>query len=157
MEYLYMSQEGFDELKKKLDYLKNVKRKEISKDIATARDKGDLSENAEYHAAKEEQSIIETKILELEDSYARARVMDKTKMDTSKAILLSKVTILNLKTKKELIYQLVTHAEADVKAKKISIDSPIGKGLLGTKIGDKVSIQVPAGTIDFEILEINFD
>lgn len=157
MKYLYMSQEGFDELKKKLDYLKNVKRKEISKDIATARDKGDLSENAEYHAAKEEQSIIETKILDLEDSYARARVMDKSKMDRSKAILLSKVKMLNLKSNKEIEYQLVTHAEADVKAKKISIDSPIGKGLLGTKIGEKVSIQVPAGVIDFEILEINFD
>lgn len=152
-----MSQEGFDELKKKLDYLKNIKRKEISQDIATARDKGDLSENAEYHAAKEEQSIIETKILNLEDSYARARIMDKTKMDRSKAILLSKVKILNLKTKKEIEYRLVTHAEADVKAKKISIDSPIGKGLLGTKIGDTVNIQVPAGTISFEILEINFD
>ncbi len=156
MEYLYMSQEGYDELKEKLDYLKNVKRKEISNDIAVARDKGDLSENAEYHAAKEEQSLIETKIVELEDSFARARVMDRSKIDTTKAIMLSKVKIRNTKNNFEVIYQLVSHAEADVKAKKISIDSPIGKGLLGTEIGDKVKIDVPAGEMEFEILDIEF-
>ncbi|MGB0884884.1 MAG: transcription elongation factor GreA [Chitinophagales bacterium] len=156
MEYLYMSQEGYDELKEKLDYLKNVKRKEISNDIAVARDKGDLSENAEYHAAKEEQSLIETKIVELEDSFARARVMDRSKIDTTKAIMLSKVKIRNTKNNFEVIYQLVSHAEADVKAKKISIDSPIGKGLLGTEIGDKVKINVPAGEMEFEILDIEF-
>ncbi len=156
MKYLFMSQEGFDDLKKRLDYLKNVKRKEISQDIATARDKGDLSENAEYHAAKEEQSITETKIMELEDSFARARVIDTSKMDTSKATVLAKVTVLNLKVNKEFTYQLVNHAEADVKEKKISIDSPIGSGLLGTKVGDKVKIQVPAGEIEFEILDISF-
>lgn len=151
-----MSQEGYDELKEKLDYLKNVKRKEISNDIAVARDKGDLSENAEYHAAKEEQSLIETKIVELEDSFARARVMDRSKIDTTKAIMLSKVKIRNTKNNFEVIYQLVSHAEADVKAKKISIDSPIGKGLLGTEIGDKVKIDVPAGEMEFEILDIEF-
>jgi len=156
MKYLFMSQEGFDDLKKRLDYLKNVKRKEISQDIATARDKGDLSENAEYHAAKEEQSITETKIMELEDSFARARVIDTSKMDTSKATVLAKVTVLNMKVNKEFTYQLVNHAEADVKEKKISIDSPIGSGLLGTKVGDKVKIQVPAGEIEFEILDISF-
>jgi len=156
MKYLFMSQEGFDDLKKRLDYLKNVKRKEISQDIATARDKGDLSENAEYHAAKEEQSITETKIMELEDSFARARVIDTSKMDTSKATVLAKVTVLNMKVNKEFTYQLVNHAEADVKEKKISIDSPIGSGLLGTKVGDKVKILVPAGEIEFEILDISF-
>lgn len=156
MEYLYMSEEGFQDLKKRLDHLKNVKRAEISKDIATARDKGDLSENAEYHAAKEEQSIIETKIMELEDSFARARVIDTSKMDSSKATVLSKVKIMNLKVNKEFTYQLVNHAEADVKAHKISIDSPIGRGLLGTKVGEKVKITVPAGEIEFEILNISF-
>ena len=115
-----------------------------------------MSENAEYHAAKEEQSLIETKIVELEDSFARARVMDRSKIDTTKAIMLSKVKIRNTKNNFEVIYQLVSHAEADVKAKKISIDSPIGKGLLGTEIGDKVKIDVPAGEMEFEILDIEF-
>lgn len=156
MKYLFMSQEGFDDLKKRLDYLKNVKRKEISQDIATARDKGDLSENAEYHAAKEEQSITETKIMELEDSYARARVIDTSKMDNSKATVLSKVTAMNMKVKKEFTYQLVNHAEANVKEMKISIDSPIGRGLLGSKVGEKIKINVPAGEIEFEILNISF-
>lgn len=157
MEYLYMSKEGFDELKSKLDYFKNIKRKEISQDIANAREKGDLSENAEYHAAKEEQVVVEKKIAELEDSFARARIMDTSKMDNSKAILLSKVKIKNLKNNLEFDYQLVSHAEADVKAKKISVDSPIGKGLLGAKVGEKVKINVPTGEMEFEILAIYFD
>lgn len=152
-----MSKEGFDELKSKLDYFKNIKRKEISQDIANAREKGDLSENAEYHAAKEEQVVVEKKIAELEDSFARARIMDTSKMDNSKAILLSKVKIKNLKNNLEFDYQLVSHAEADVKAKKISVDSPIGKGLLGAKVGEKVKINVPTGEMEFEILAIYFD
>jgi len=151
-----MSKEGFEELKEKLEYLKNVKRKEISNDIATAREKGDLSENAEYHAAKEEQGFIEKKILQLEDSFARARILNTENSDTSKALILSKVKVKNLKVNKEFTYQLVTHAEANVKERKISIESPIGKGLLGTEVGDKVKIQIPAGLIEFEILEIYF-
>ena len=156
MEYLYMSKEGFEDLKKKLDYLKNVKRKEISKDIATAREKGDLSENAEYHAAKEEQALVEKKIVELEDSFARARIMETDNIDSSKALILSKVRVKNLKVNKEFTYQLVTHAEANVRERKISVESPIGKGLLGTEVGDIVEIKIPAGLIKFEILEISF-
>jgi len=149
-----MSEQGYKELKEKLDYLKNIKRREISKDIATARDKGDLSENAEYHAAKEEQSIVETKILELEDSFARARIMDTSNVNTTKSIMLSHVTIKNTKTGAEMTYQLVSHAEADVKKKKISIESPIGKGLLGTDVGDLVNIKIPKGFIEFEVIKI---
>lgn len=156
MEYLYMSKEGFEELKKKLEYFKNIRRAEVANDIATAREKGDLSENAEYHAAKEEQALLEKKIVELEDSFARARIMDTSKVDTSKAVMLSKVKIKNLKTNTEVQYQLVTHAEADFKEKKISIKSPIGKGLLGAKVGDVVEIKVPAGLVKLEILDIGF-
>ena len=143
-------------LKEELSHLEHTERPRVSQEIGEAIDKGDLSENAEYHAAKEEQSLIETKIVELEDSFARARVMDRSKIDTTKAIMLSKVKIRNTKNNFEVIYQLVSHAEADVKAKKISIDSPIGKGLLGTEIGDKVKINVPAGEMEFEILDIEF-
>lgn len=157
MDYIYMSEKGFNDLKERLDYLKQVKRLEISQDIATARDKGDLSENAEYHAAKEEQSIVETKILELEDSFARARIMDKSKIDTSKAIMLSNVTIKNVKTGMELTYQLVSHAEANVKDKKISTDSPIGKALLGCEEGDIAKIIIPTGVVEFEILKVSHD
>lgn len=156
MEYLYMSKEGFEELKKNLEYLKNIRRAEVANDIATAREKGDLSENAEYHAAKEEQALLEKKIVELEDSFARARIMDTSKVDTSKAVMLSKVKIKNLKTNTEVQYQLVSHAEADFKEKKISIKSPIGKGLLGAKVGDVVEIKVPAGLVKLEILDIRF-
>lgn len=156
MEYLYMSKEGFEELKKNLEYLKNIRRAEVANDIATAREKGDLSENAEYHAAKEEQALLEKKIVELEDSFARARIMDTSKVDTSKAVMLSKVKIKNLKTNTEVQYQLVSHAEADFKEKKISIKSPIGKGLLGAKVGDVVEIKVPAGLVKLEILDIGF-
>lgn len=156
MEYLYMSKEGFEELKKNLEYLKNIRRAEVANDIATAREKGDLSENAEYHAAKEEQALLEKKIVELEDSFARARIMDTSKVDTSKAVMLSKVKIKNLKTNTEVQYQLVSHAEADFKEKKISIKSPIGKGLLGAKVGDLVEIKVPAGLVKLEILDIGF-
>jgi len=152
-----MSEKGFNVLKEKLDYFKHIKRKEISNAIATARDKGDLSENAEYHAAKEEQSILETKILELEDSFARARIMDPSNVNTSKTIMLSYVTIKNTKTKAKMKYQLVSHAEANVKEKKISIDSPIGKGLLGRKVGEKVTIKIPTGVIEFEVINISID
>lgn len=151
-----MSKEGFEELKKNLEYLKNIRRAEVANDIATAREKGDLSENAEYHAAKEEQALLEKKIVELEDSFARARIMDTSKVDTSKAVMLSKVKIKNLKTNTEVQYQLVSHAEADFKEKKISIKSPIGKGLLGAKVGDLVEIKVPAGLVKLEILDIGF-
>lgn len=151
-----MSKEGFQELKDNLEYLKNVKRKEISNDIASAREKGDLSENAEYHAAKEEQGFIEQKIIQLEDSFARARILNTENSDTSKALILSKVRVKNLKVNKEFTYQLVTHAESNAQQRKISIESPIGKGLLGTKVGDKIEIKIPAGLIKFEILEISF-
>ncbi len=154
MDYIYMSEQGYNDLKEKLEYLKNIKRREISSDIATARDKGDLSENAEYHAAKEEQSIVETKILSLEDSFARARIMDKSNINTTQAIMLSLVTIKNTKTGMEVTYQLVSHAEANVKDKKISTESPIGKGLLSSNVGDKIEIKIPTGFIEFEVMKI---
>lgn len=156
MEYLYMSKEGFEELKKNLEYLKNIRRAEVANDIATAREKGDLSENAEYHAAKEEQALLEKKIVELEDSFARARIMDTTNRDTSKAVLLSKVKVKNFKINKEVVYQLVSHAEANLKERKISIESPIGKGLLGAEVGEIIEIKIPAGLVKMEILDISF-
>lgn len=156
MEYLYMSKEGFEELKKNLEYLKNIRRAEVANDIATAREKGDLSENAEYHAAKEEQALLEKKIVELEDSFARARIMDTANRDTSKAVLLSKVKVKNFKINKEVVYQLVSHAEANLKERKISIESPIGKGLLGAEVGEIIEIKIPAGLVKMEILDISF-
>jgi len=156
MNYLYMSKKGFEDLKENLEYHKTIKRREISAAIQTAREKGDLSENAEYHAAKEEQALVEKKIVKLEDSFARARIMDTNNRDTSKAIILSKVRVKNLKVNKEFTYQLVSHAEANIADRKISIESPIGKGLLGCKLEEIVEIKVPAGIIKFEILEIFF-
>ncbi len=155
MDYIYMSEQGYNDLKNELEHLKSVERPRVINDIATAREKGDLSENAEYHAAKDEQAHLEDKILKLEDSFARARIMDNSKIDTSKAIMLSNVTIKNVKTGMEITYQLVSHAEANVKMKKISVDSPIGKGLLGTKVGDVVDIKIPSGIIEFEVIGLS--
>ncbi|MBW7844659.1 MAG: transcription elongation factor GreA [Bacteroidia bacterium] len=151
----YVSKEGFEKLQKELNEMKFVQRPFISKQIADARDKGDLSENAEYHAAKEDQGLLETKIAQLEDLITRTRVIDETKLDTSKVMMLSKVKLLNHATKKEVIYTMVSDSEADFKAGKISIKSPIGSGLMGLKVGDVAEIKVPAGMIKFEVLEIS--
>ena len=150
-----MSQEGYDELKEKLDYLKNVKRKEISNDIAVARDKGDLSENAEYHAAKEEQSLLETKIAKLKNVVANARIIDESQLDTSKVLIHSIVKLKNTTNGMEFTYTLVADSETDVRNGKLSVNSPIGKGLLGKKVGEVAEIKVPNGVMKFEIMEIS--
>jgi len=151
----YYTVEGLQKLKDELHELKTVQRPSISEQIAEARDKGDLSENAEYDAAKEAQGILEMKISKLENIIANARLIDETLIDNSKVFILSKVRINNQINGMELEYTLVAENEADIKVKKISVDSPIGKGLLGKKKGDVAEIQTPGGNMKFEILEIS--
>ncbi|MFT5512693.1 MAG: transcription elongation factor GreA [Bacteroidia bacterium] len=151
----YMSQEGFDNLKAQIEQLKKVERPNLSKQIGEARDKGDLSENAEYDAAKEAQGLLEMKISKLEESLGNSRVIDPSTLDTSKVGILSKVRVLNKKVNKEVTYTIVAEKEADLKKAKISIQSPIGKGLVGKKVGEVAEVVVPAGIIPFEILEIS--
>lgn len=141
-------------MKDELEHLTNVMRPEISRQIAEAREKGDLSENAEYDAAKEAQGMLEMKIAKLGEAIRMARVLDKTLVDTSKVLILCRVKIRNVKNNKEMTYTLVPENEADLKAGKISVQSPIAQGLIGKKVGDMVDIQVPAGTVQFEIMEI---
>jgi transcription elongation factor GreA len=151
----YYTPEGFEKLKKELEHLKSVERPKVSQQIAEARDKGDLSENAEYDAAKEAQGLLELKISKMEDLMANARILNKDQMDNSKVMVLSTVKLKNLKINKEVTYTLVSEQEADLKSGKISINSPIGQGLLGKKVGEKAEIQVPAGILTLEILEIS--
>ena len=151
----YMTQEGYDKLSSELEELKTKGREEVAKAIAEAREKGDLSENAEYDAAKDAQGMLEMKINEMEKSLASARIIDKSQLDTSKVTILSRVTMKNLKINKEVTYTLVSEAEANLKEKKISVDSPIGKGLLGKVVGDVAAIVTPAGEVRFEILDIS--
>lgn len=151
----YYTAEGLQKLKDELYHLKTVQRPSISEQIAEARDKGDLSENAEYDAAKEAQGILEMKISKMEAIVANARLIDETHMDNSKVYILSKVKIKNQSNGMELEYTLVAENEADIKLKKISVDSPIGKGLLGKKVNDIAEVHTPAGVINFEILDIN--
>ncbi|GAB2760912.1 transcription elongation factor GreA [Salinimicrobium soli] len=153
----YYTAEGLKKLKDELNQLKDVERPRASQAIAEARDKGDLSENAEYDAAKEAQGLLEMKIAKLEEIYANARLIDESQLDTSKALVHSTVKIKNLGNGAEMKYKLVAQSEADLKSGKISVDSPIGKGLLGKKVGDKAEVQVPNGKIEFEILEISRD
>lgn len=154
-EVSYYTKEGLEKLKEELQYLKTTGRANIAKAIAEARDKGDLSENAEYDAAKEAQGHHEDKIRKMEEALANGRLLDESKIDTSKVLALSKVTIKNLKNNATMTYQLVSESEADLKGGKISVSSPIAKGLLGKKVGDKTEITVPAGKIEFEIMEIS--
>ena len=142
-------------LKDELHNLKTVERPKISQQIAEARDKGDLSENAEYDAAKEAQGLLEARIAKMEDLVANARLVDETQVDNSKVYILSRVKIKNLKNNAVVEYTLVAENEANLAEKKISVDSPIGKGLLGKKVGDIAKVQIPAGLIDFEVLDIN--
>ena len=142
-------------MRDELDQLLKVERPNISKQIAEARDKGDLSENAEYDAAKEAQGLLELKISKIQEKLRNARIIDESKMDSSKVLLLSTVTIKNLKNNASMKYTLVPEEEADLKKGKISVSSPIAKGLLGKKVGDKVDIVVPAGTIPFEVIEVS--
>lgn len=151
----YYTKEGLQKLKDELQELKTKGRADMAKQIAEARDKGDLSENAEYDAAKDAQGLLELKISKLETVVGNARVIDESLIDTSKVSILSNVKIKNLKNKMEVTYQLVAEEEADLKAGKISIKSPIGKGLLGKEKGDKAVIKVPAGDLEFEILDIS--
>ena len=153
--YNYLTQEGYDRLNSELDELKGKGRADAAKAIAEAREKGDLSENAEYDAAKEAQGLLELKINDLEKALANARVLDTSQIDTSKVTVLANVTIKNVKTKKEVTYKLVSENEADLKAKKISVNSPIGKGLLGKAIGDIAVVETPAAKIEFEIMNIS--
>lgn len=150
----YYTAEGLQKLKDELNHLRTVERPSISEQIGEARDKGDLSENAEYDAAKEAQGILEMKISKMEAIVANARLIDETHMDNSKVFILSKVLIRNMSNAMDIEYTLVAENEADIKARKISIDSPIGKGLLGKKVGDIVDIQTPGGLLQFEIIDI---
>ncbi|MCC6721891.1 MAG: transcription elongation factor GreA [Bacteroidia bacterium] len=150
----YMTKEGFEALIKEIEQLEKVERPRISAQIAEAREKGDLSENAEYDAAKEAQGLLEMKIVKLKAILSESRIIDETKIDLSKVGILTKVTVLNLKTNTKVSYIIVSEKEANIKTGKISSKSPIGLGLLGKKVGDKVEIKIPAGTINFEILEI---
>ena len=154
-EVTYYTKEGLEKLKQDLHRLKTTERTNISKAIAEARDKGDLSENAEYDAAKEAQGLHEAKIAQLQEVVANARLLDESKLDISKVLALSRVKIKNVKSGMVMSYQLVSESEADLKSGKISLMSPIAKGLLGKKVGDKTEITVPAGKMEFEILEIS--
>ncbi|MCB0762843.1 MAG: transcription elongation factor GreA [Flavobacteriales bacterium] len=151
----YYTAEGLQRLKDELHQLKAIERPRISSQIADARDKGDLSENAEYDAAKEAQGLLEAKIAKMENLLANARLIDESQVDDSKAYILSRVKIKNLNNNMEVEYTLVAENEANLAEKKISVDSPIGKGLLGKEVGEVAEVQVPAGMIKFEILEIN--
>ncbi|HEX5743682.1 MAG TPA: transcription elongation factor GreA [Flavobacteriaceae bacterium] len=150
----YYTPEGFKKLKDELEYLESIERPKASQAIADARDKGDLSENAEYDAAKEAQGMLELKISKLKEVVSTARIIDETQLDNSKVLVLSTVKIKNLANNMELSYKLVADSEADLKLGKLSVNSPIGKGLLGSKIGDIIEINVPNGKMNFEILNI---
>ena len=151
----YYTEEGLKKLKDELHHMKTVQRPAISQQIAEARDKGDLSENAEYDAAKEAQGLLELKISKMEEVIANARLIDESQLDASKVLILSKVKIKHMGNGMLMEYTLVAENEANLKEKKISVDSPIGKGLLGKKVGDLANIQTPAGTTQFEIIEIS--
>ena len=153
-EIKYYSKEGLQKLKDELHQIITSERPAISAAIAEARDKGDLSENAEYDAAKEAQGLLEAKIAKLQALIANARLLDETKIDTSKVLLLSKVEFINLALKKTMTYELVPESEANIKVGKLSITSPIAKGLLGKKVGDIAEIEVPAGTMKLQITKI---
>ena len=151
----YITEEGLKKLKEEIEQLSKIERPAISKQIAEARDKGDLSENAEYAAAREAQSLLELRIAKLNDIFSKSRIIDQSKIDLSTVQILNKVKIKNIKTGQVMQYMLVSESEADLKAMKLSISTPIAKGLLGKKVGDSVDIQVPSGTIPFEIIEIS--
>ena len=150
----YVKKETYEQMRAELQHMKGIERPAASRAIAEAREKGDLKENAEYDAAKEAQGMLEAKIKQLEGIIATARIVDEENIDTSKVSILTKVTLTNLGTKKEITYQIVSEKEADLKLSKISAFSPIGKGLLGKAVGDTAEIQVPAGMIKFRIEKI---
>lgn len=151
----YMTEEGYKKILEELNHLENVQRPAISKQIAEARDKGDLSENAEYDAAKEAQGMLEMKIAQMKDIIANSRIIDESKLSTDSVQLLNKVTIKNVKTGQTMIYTIVSESEANLKEQKLAISTPIAKGLIGKKIGDIIEINVPSGKMSFEIIEIS--
>ena len=153
----YYTAEGLKKLREELDHLKHIERPKSSQAIAEARDKGDLSENAEYDAAKEAQGLLEMRIAKLEEVHANARLIDESQLDVSKVLVLSNVKIRNKENNQEMTYTLVAESEADLKTGKISVTSPIGKGLLGKSIGEVAEITVPNGVLKFEVLEISRD
>ena len=154
-EFMYVTEDGMQKMKEELEYLKTVERPRLSKAIAEARDKGDLSENAEYHAAKEDQGLLEMKISKLEDVIARSRILDESRIDVSSVSILNKVKIKNCKNNAVVEYQIVAESEANFREGKIAVSSPVAQGLLGKKVGDVVEVKVPPGVIPFEILSIS--
>lgn len=152
---VYLTEEGLLKLRAELDHLKSVERPAISKMIAEARDKGDLSENAEYDAAKEAQGMLELKISKLEDTVANSRIIDESRIDISKVQILNKIKLKNLKTNATVEYTLVAESEANLKEGKLSVGTPIAKALMGKKVGDKVDVQIPSGTVQFQIVDIS--
>ena len=156
MAYNYMTQQGYDNLVAGINELESVHRPEISRQIAEARDKGDLSENAEYDAAKEAQGLLEGKIAQLKTILSNARIIDESRLSTDSVQILNKVTIKNLKNGAQMAYTLVSDSEANLKQNKISINTPIAKGLMGKKVGNVVEVQTPGGIVSFEIVEIGF-
>ena len=155
MRVIYMTEEGYNKLLAEIHYLETVKRPEISAQIAEARDKGDLSENAEYDAAKEAQGIMEAKLAHLKGQIANARLIDESQVSTDNVQIMNKVKIKNTKTNAVMTYTLVSDSEANLKEGKISVNTPIAQGLMGKKVGDKVDIRVPSGVMNFEIMDIS--
>lgn len=155
MAVTYMTEEGYDKLKEEINLLETVERPKISKQIAEARDKGDLSENAEYDAAKEAQGILEAKIAQLKNLLANARFIDRSSIGTDAVQILNKVTIKNTKSNQQMTYTLVAESEANLKENKIAISTPIAQGLMGKKVGDVVEIKVPNGLVTFEVIDIS--
>ncbi len=156
MAYNYMTQAGYDKIVAEINELESVQRPEVSRQIAEARDKGDLSENAEYDAAKEAQGLLEAKIANLRMLLANARILDESHLNTETVQILNKVTIRNVKTGAQMAYTLVSDSEANLKQQKISVSTPIAKGIMGKKVGEIVDIQTPNGVMTFEIVEISF-
>ncbi len=154
-EIIYFTESGLIKIKEELHFLKTKERTSISRQIAEARDKGDLSENAEYDAAKEAQGLLEAKISKIQGMVNNARIVDETNLDIDKVLILCKVTIKNLKSGQQMTYTLVPETEADLKTFKLSVNSPISKGLLGKKVGEIANVTVPAGALQFEIIEIS--
>ena len=157
MDVVYLSSEALQQLKDDLHHARTVERARITQEIAVARSHGDLSENAEYDAAKDAQGRLEARIAQMETTLSKARIVDESQVDTSRARILSSVNVRNLSTNSEHRFTLVSEREADIRQGKISISSPIGKGLLGTAIGDKVNIEVPSGTMKLEVVNITRD
>lgn len=156
-QYTYLTQGGYEKIKKELDDLRSNGRKEAARAIAEAREKGDLSENAEYDAAKDAQGMLEKKIAEIEVQLATVRIIDETMLTDSKVGILTTVTLENIKLKKQFIYKLVPEPEADLKTGRLSVSSPVGQGLLGKEVGDLAFVQTPNGRIEFKVLKITLD